>query len=885
MSLYVPARLQARYGQVGEISFDDLAKILFDKQANQPVRALITAPYGRGKTRLCQELKERAQVEGRHVKLFRGRDFVTDGDEISAAQKSMASNEEFTIIDALDELPDLSILRGIFAALQSAAGPVVLTSRTTLLDTLIERLWTGEYRPTLSAFLTSYDVELFDLNAFTEGDAISYLKASSIPIEQIDLLREAPIWEEIVSHPLWLTILVDVYESGEYELIVDLWVLLDRHVKQVLRKSHTSEGLLFSAFRDTALALTFSKQIRYQHIVGIDLTYWALVEQSGKNVAFKHRIFLDYFLVDFIKSQFKSGNFDVLTRILLSDIQIQLLSSSLKDYGFEDFVTFLKEKDGKFEVPNTDYLGANVAELLRHRTQKDKEQRTHQVSELLNIYGNFPSANLRNISLTGIKAKRVDLKNAFLGGANITHSTFEKCNFEGTDFGDKVGVVDCAAGAGKLAIVCHSGLTHVFEDDGNLQEERVAAIPGATACCFTDQGLVIGFQNGTVQIYDHELKPISPAEPLHSDKVMDVVADDKVIASASCDGTVAIWNRDSNSQQTRQVHNDLCHGLDISSATESIISVGYDRRLVTTSYLSGAEIRAREVSDKSVYSCKFSPNGQAIAVGGYGAIFKVLNARDLVEIAAPKNAHASTIWCVEWLSNTKVAIVGWDKTISVYDTESGLTERVEYPCYNSKIVRTDTGVYVSTALDRKLSYLDPSTLEERNSTQLDVAQDIEFERVELRRCYGLSPTRIDLLSKAGASITKPISVIDKKFGRNRLIDKLRWRQKLSAIDALFSELSNYDGYWIFSDDLTDIRADETNLRDIAGALLEALKGEGTTDRDLINELNRLISPEDGKELRDRVDVDKVLQRLSNIQGTGTLISVLATKLAALLALL
>jgi len=876
LSFYIPSRFQLRYGHEKELSYDNVKnEILQNVHDGTSLIYLIVAPYGRGKTRFCEELHKSALSESYQSHLLRGREFVAGGRSPEDILKIHFIDRRITIIDALDELPNVSILRELFTALEGSRGPVVLTCRSTFLETLLEKLHNLDYRPTLNDFLHLLNIKLFDLKEFTEADAVEYLRLSGIPEERIGALRKETIWSEIVSHPLWLTILVQLFESGDRELITDLWELLQRYINQVTRKALVLPERLYAAFKDVAISLAFSRQIKHDNIIAIDHNFWSLVEKSGNNIAFKHRIFFDFFLVDEIAQQFQRGEVEILSRVLLSDIQIQLLSSALKDYGYSAFLDFLKKANETFLMPLTDYTGSNIVQMFRFRR--------YGITKVLNFYKRFHSVDLRNTDIDGVDAQYVDFKNAFMGGATIRNSNFYKCNFEGSDFGDKVGLVDMSASEDFLCIVTHSGRVLVLKSEPGFEEVFSRTIDGATACCLIDQGIILGIQNGSVQIFDQKLEPISAAEPLHSDKVMDVVADSEVISSCACDGTVAIWSRTKDTQQAHEIHGDLSHGLDISTATETIISVGYDGRLVATSCRNGEVSHDRKISEKSLYSCKYNPSGTLIVVGGFGGVLEVVDAGDFSTVDKPIDAHESTIWCVEWFDDNRFVVVGWDDSISVYNVESKRTRKIDFPCYNSKAVSVPDGVVVSTATSQQLAYFSVPHFEKLNCIEVDVPQDIRFENVTFRKCYGLAPARNDILKRGGARVIDPIPVVKKRFQPRKKILPLKAKSPLRGVEGLFQEIYiDRESRLTFPVELNDPRVTSTDVKELARSLLRAVEEQGVQDETLVNELEKILETEDKVISEGAVDVDLLLARLSNIHGAGSLIGVIASRLLQLL---
>ena len=58
----------------------------------------------------------------------------------------------------------------------------------------------------------------------------------------------------------------------------------------------------------------------------------------------------------------------------------------------------------------------------------------------------------------------------------------------------------------------------------------------------------------------------------------------------------------------------------------------------------------------------------------------------------------------------------------------------------------------------------------------------------------------------------------------------------------------------------------------------ALEQEGSNDSDLIQDLKGVLKTRDSREINNGLDLDKLLDRLSKVQKTGTAAAEIATKL-------
>lgn len=870
MTIYIPARLRRRHDNGEEQRFDDLRDLIvtaFDSE-NDNTAVLVAAPYGTGKTRLCEELANDLDARNLEHELHRCRDI----EKLSEIEKIFTNKKKrIVIFDALDEIKDIHLLKKIMNERDASHNTLVMTTRSTFLDQLVETLWHSEYNRNITEFAKANRIKIYDLLPFTESDSIEYLVSAGLSTRQIEAFAKEPIWSDIVSHPLWLSIFSEVILSDEFVGVANLYTLMDRYITQIYRKTNIDPVNMQAAFRDFALSITYSVRIKYKDVSTLEKEFWTILERSGEFIAFKHRIFLDYFLISTLADQIESAiSSRILKRFLLNGVQIQLLSFALDAKGRPDFLDWIRNRSEISGETSNDYTLANFVELFKLRG--------YQVDELLRAATNFHSADLQETEIQDLELTKKDFKNAVLGGAKIKNVIFNRCNFEGTDFGDKVGVVDMHSRNNLVAAVSRAGFVYVFSTHSGLNKIIQKNIPNATAICLLEDGIVIGYQDGTVQIFDETLMPISPAEPIHTDKVMDIASDAGVITSISCDGSVGFINRYGGASFSVRGHEDIGHGIDYRSGLETAITVGYDGKLRAFSAKSGKEVADVAISKLSIYSCKYNSSGRLVAAGGYGGRIAVVDTRDWSIVWRLNDAHKSTIWCIEWVSDTTFLVVGWDRSIVLCDYANRSFIAYDYNCYNSKVVATDNSIVVSSATGRLISLLDRESYKILQETRVDAHQGMDFENVVFKECYGLSPQRNDMLEFGGARILEPFSVQKHRFPRSRRSDHTLQIAVEHEFEEQISLLYQSDnGSWKFGKEVDDPRYVRDDVITAIKELIVALENQGIDDPTLTADLaNMVIANSDSSTGASKeVDVDRLIGRLNGTLSLGGRVSEIA----------
>ncbi|RAL07840.1 WD40 repeat-like protein [Aspergillus homomorphus CBS 101889] len=159
----------------------------------------------------------------------------------------------------------------------------------------------------------------------------------------------------------------------------------------------------------------------------------------------------------------------------------------------------------------------------------------------------------------------------------------------------------------------------------------------------------------------------------HNDSVRSIVFshDSKILASASYDKTIKLWDTDSGTcLQTLEGHDALVFSIVFSHNSKLLASASGDNTVKLWDTDSGACLQTLEDHDASVWSVVFSHNSKLLASASGDNTVKLWDT-DSGTCLQTLKGHDAWVHCIVFSHNSKLlASASGDKTIKLWDTNS-----------------------------------------------------------------------------------------------------------------------------------------------------------------------------------------------------------------------
>ncbi|NCT50470.1 MAG: hypothetical protein GPJ04_03315 [Microcystis aeruginosa G13-03] len=214
----------------------------------------------------------------------------------------------------------------------------------------------------------------------------------------------------------------------------------------------------------------------------------------------------------------------------------------------------------------------------------------------------------------------------------------------------------------------------------------------------------------------------------HHDWVWDVsfscISDSKLLASASDDNSIKLWNLDVEFPQNIQAHQEKVWAVSFSSDSQFLATASSDRTVKIWNLEEKKLLKTLDEHTDWVWTVNFSPDGKFLASGGGDKSLKIwkvgesISEISLIEDINIQNhqyAHKDCICCVKFSPNSQLlASASADNTIKLWDikgnyinTLKGHTDKV-YGIYFS----SDGEKIISVSADKTIKLWSCSTGEE-----------------------------------------------------------------------------------------------------------------------------------------------------------------------------
>ncbi|KAF2175910.1 WD40 repeat-like protein [Zopfia rhizophila CBS 207.26] len=221
------------------------------------------------------------------------------------------------------------------------------------------------------------------------------------------------------------------------------------------------------------------------------------------------------------------------------------------------------------------------------------------------------------------------------------------------------------------------------------------------AVAFSPDGKVLASASGdrTVKLWDASSGAVQQTLEGHRDPVSAVAfsPDGKVLASASGDSTVKLWDASSGAvQQTLEGHRDPVQAVAFSPDGKVLASASWDSTVKLWDASSGAVQQTLEGHRDWVWAVAFSPDGKVLASASWDRTVKLWDASSGA-VQQTLEGHRDPVWAVAFSPDGKVlASASRDNTVKLWDASSGAVQQTLNVNDVQTLSFSDDGTFLQT---------------------------------------------------------------------------------------------------------------------------------------------------------------------------------------------
>ncbi|KAJ6537883.1 WD40-repeat-containing domain protein, partial [Mycena capillaripes] len=241
----------------------------------------------------------------------------------------------------------------------------------------------------------------------------------------------------------------------------------------------------------------------------------------------------------------------------------------------------------------------------------------------------------------------------------------------------------------RIASGSHDSSVRLWNTEtGKMERKFIKHTHWVRSVAFCPNGVSIasGGDNGTVLLWNFETGEIKHELAGHSDPVNSVLfsPDGAHLASGSDDRTIRVWNIETGDvDQILAGHTNWVRSIAFSTDGTSVASASFDWtvRIWNAGGKKSSEIsreeKAKDISGTSgpVSFVTFSPDGARLALGS-SKIVQIWNV-ETQEVEQELVGHSDRVRSIAFSGNgARIASASKDKTIRVWNVETGMTEKI-----------------------------------------------------------------------------------------------------------------------------------------------------------------------------------------------------------------